>query len=95
MSEDSDIKAVGKALDEERKHRHEVWHRWNSRKLVRKAHGRFTVTNDGECVMFREKGFPMVDFYPSTGRFRASGVKRTMGGHFDVFWAWYLKQGVA
>ena len=90
MSADSDIAIIGKAMDEERKRRHNNWHRWNMRKLDRHMDHRFTLAKDGECVMFREFGFPKVNFYPSTGRWVCNN--KTLGGHFDKFFDWYKKQ---
>jgi hypothetical protein len=88
VSSDSDCALDGKAMTEYRKYRHNVWYRWNMRKLVRAADGRFSVANDGECIMFREPNKPKIDFYPSTGRYRVGN--KTRGGHFNEFWKWYL-----
>lgn len=92
MSRESDCALDGQAMTAARKHRHMIWHLWNMRKIRRKMAGRFHVANDGECIMFREPGFPKVDFYPSTGRYRSGN--KTRGGHFDEFYKWYSAQGM-
>ena len=91
MSAESDIAIIGKAIDEERKRRHLVWWHWNMRTLDRKMCGRFSVTNHGETVLFREKGYPKVDFYPSTGRWRSQN--KTYSGQAAAFLVWYERQG--
>lgn len=52
----------------------------------------FTVTNEGETVLFREPSKPKADFYPSTGRWRVAGLKKTFRGGAQSFLNWYAKQ---
>jgi hypothetical protein len=51
----------------------------------------FTSKNFGEHLMFRERGKPKVDFYPSTGRWKVTG-KGITGGHAERFLEWYRQQ---
>lgn len=53
---------------------------------------KFTETNYGETILFREPGKPKVDFYPSTGRWRVAGMSKTFRGGAEVFLRWYAKQ---
>jgi hypothetical protein len=79
-------------MKELKKERHQEW--WNDNVNVIKASGiPHTFTNNGESILFREKGKPKVDFFPSTGRWRVvSGNARTMGGHAAKFIEWYNQQ---
>jgi hypothetical protein len=54
----------------------------------------FRETNNGETILFREKSKPMVDFFPSTGRWRIVGRHpKTFRGGARAFLPWYKKQG--
>jgi hypothetical protein len=47
-----------------------------------------------EACLFRAPGKPLVDFYPSTGRWRVvAGQRKTFRGGAVAFLAWYAKQG--
>lgn len=49
-----------------------------------------------EACLFRAPGKPLVDFYPSTGRWRVvAGQRKTLRGGAVAFLAWYAKQGAA
>lgn len=86
--DESDMAAIGRAIDTERKDRHENWKQQNFDILA--ASGlKYRVVNDGLTVLFREPGKPAVDFYPSTGRWRLPKMNRTMGGHAQRFLTWY------
>lgn len=50
----------------------------------------FVETNSAETILFRQKGKPKVDFYPSTGRWRHAG--KTHNGGADAFIKWYKEQ---
>jgi len=52
-------------------------------------------TERDEALLFREPRHPKVDFFPSTGRWRIPGEKRTYGGGAGAFLAWYAKRGQA
>ena len=53
----------------------------------------FRTTNNGECLVFRERGKPQVDFYPSSGRWRDVGPsKRNYNGGAEAFLTWYAGQ---
>jgi hypothetical protein len=56
----------------------------------------FTITNNGETLLFRMTGYPKVDFYPSTGRWRiVSGNNgKPFRGGAAAFLTWYKKQAV-
>ena len=53
---------------------------------------KFCSTNNGENLLFREKGKPKVDFYPSTGRWRVAGLRGTFNGGGAAFINWYTEQ---
>jgi hypothetical protein len=91
-----DQAAYGAAMTAARQGRHAEWKRDN-RAALDKSGLAFTVTNHGENLCFREHGKPMVDFYPSTGRWRTVGARRskTYRGGAAAFFAWYAKQGQA
>lgn len=53
----------------------------------------FRTTNNGECLVFRERYKPKVDFYPSSGRWREVGLsKRNYKGGAEAFLNWYSSQ---
>jgi hypothetical protein len=56
-----------------------------------RASGLLFVERD-EVILFRNHLEPKVDFYPSTGRWRIPGEKRTYGGGAGAFLNWYAKQ---
>ena len=51
----------------------------------------FRAVNDGEALLFRERGRPAVDFYPSTGRWKCEG--RLYRGGAQIFLKWYSSRG--
>jgi hypothetical protein len=79
-------------LGDLKKERHQEW--WDDNVNEIEASGvPHTFTNNGESVLFREKGKPKVDFFPSTGRWRIVGKNaRTMGGGAKRFIEWYSQQ---
>lgn len=79
------------AMNAHRQERHAEWHRKNMEALNTSGH-KFKETNYGETILFREPGKPKVDFYPSTGRWRVSGMSKTFRGGAEVFLRWYEKQ---
>lgn len=88
MSRDSDTAMDGRALDESRKARHADWCRVNTGEI--EASGiEHASKNSGESLLFRERGKPKVDFFPSTGRWRVAGQTRTYRGGAVAFLAWY------
>jgi hypothetical protein len=50
----------------------------------------FAEANEGECLLFRKKEKPKVDFFPSTGRWRHNG--RNYSGGAAAFLKWYKEQ---
>jgi hypothetical protein len=81
-----------KFLKEIKKERHAQWKKDNTSYLLKNMAGCFQVRNNGECLIFRETGYPKVDFYPSTGQWRIPGKKKTYGGGAESFIEWYEKQ---
>jgi hypothetical protein len=78
-------------LDDLRKERHRDWKAENL-DVLRTCGIPYSIVNNGETVLFRERGKPKVDFYPSTGRWRNVGPKaRTFGGGAMQFLEWYAK----
>lgn len=89
-----DMGDVFNAMRGARQERHREWKRANMA-VLEAAGVEFRGTNDGETLLFRERGKPKVDFYPSTGRWRVSGDPtntRTMGGGAGKFLEWYATQ---
>ena len=61
--------------------------------IIRRSGLTFRLTNNGECLVFREQSKPTVDFYPSSGRWRDVGPsKRNYTGGARAFLAWYAEQ---
>lgn len=83
----SDQIEVFQAMREARRQQHREWKRLNMEAL--RKHGLFgRLTNHGECMVFTRP--VKVDFYPSTGRWRAKG--KTYSGGGAKFAAWYNEQ---
>lgn len=83
------------AMKAHRQTRHANWNRRNMEILNRRSDEGglvFAVTNAGETLLFRERGKPKVDFYPSTGRWRIPNSKKTYSGGAESFLRWYAKQ---
>lgn len=85
-----DIEALRAAQKAERKAREKA-HRT---RVLAESGLKFTSSNDGENLMFREPGKPKVDFYPSSGRWKVAGIGggKVMEGGVKVFLDWYAKQ---
>jgi hypothetical protein len=81
-----------------RQERHAEWKELNTKVITEVAAEQgitFKIMNQGESLLFREKGKPMCDFYPSTGRWRVVGSEgkgKAMRGGAVAFLAWYSKQ---
>lgn len=88
MSHDSEIAEMGRAMNERRKERHAEWHLEN-RGVLEAAQASFRAVNNDETFLFRE-GTHKADFYPSTGRWRASG--KTYRGGAKAFLAFWKKE---
>jgi hypothetical protein len=71
--------------------KHAEWKRKNMA-VLSDSGAVFTVTNGGETLLFRQTGYPRVDFYPSTGRWRVADVKETYRGGAKRFLEWYRAQ---
>lgn len=79
------------AMKAHRKRMHAEWKQKNM--IVLSDSGAiFTVTNNGETLLFRMTGYPRVDFYPSTGRWRIAGGTKTFRGGAKAFLIWYAGQ---
>lgn len=86
-----DIRDVFKGMKAVQQDQHRAWHQQNF-DAIKTAGLRYTVTNDGLCIVIREVGKPQVDFYPSTGRWRVVGKSpQTFGGHAEKFLRWYAE----
>lgn len=80
------------AMKAHRQEQHRDWKRRNM-EILSASGAVFTVTNNGETLLFRMTGFPKVDFYPSTGRWRVVGSQsKTFRGGAESFLRWYAKQ---
>ena len=85
MSHDSDTAECGRIMTQMRKDRHAEWHKENMDALrASEFRQAFTVTNGGECILFRQN--VSADFYPSTGRWRSKN--KTYRGGAKAFIAW-------
>lgn len=67
---------------------HREWHEANRRLII--SYG-VPFTDKKEALLFREAGMPKVDFYPSTGRWRVAGEKKTYRGGAKAWHKWYMK----
>lgn len=83
-----DMGDIGRAMTENRKERHSNWKLENIGRIVGSGIP-YQSVNFGDCLLFREHGRPVVDFYPSTGRWRTPGIKRTFSGGAGAFLTWY------
>lgn len=54
----------------------------------------FESSNNGQSLMFREKGKPQVDFYPSTGRWQLVKTNKIINGGAEAFLNWYRRQNI-
>lgn len=89
--DDSDtMGSVFRAMTRMKKEAHLRAKETNTKYLKEKATGRFSEANYGECLMFREPGYPKIDYYPSTGRWRDGN--KTHRGCVEAFWNWYVKK---
>jgi hypothetical protein len=81
-----------RAMQQHRQDEHAEQKRENTR-IVCASGLNFRSTNSGECLVFRERWKPKVDFYPSSGRWRDVGPsKRNYSGGAQKFLDWYEKQ---
>jgi hypothetical protein len=55
--------------------------------ILLQSNVKFSKANGGETILFREKDKPLVDFYPSRGKWRAQG--RMFEGGAAEFLKWY------
>lgn len=88
MSEQTDC---FRAIQQHRRDEHAEQKKGNTR-IICASGLNFRSTNNGECLVFRERNKPQVDFYPSTGRWRVIGDKRTCSGGAGAFLTWYTDQ---
>lgn len=81
------------AMKAHRQQQHAHWKQKNM-EILNASGAIFTVTNYGETLLFRMTGYPKVDFYPSTGRWRIVGDKngRPLRGGAEAFLSWYERQ---
>lgn len=89
---DEEIIENWKLLKEEEQKRHAQSKNDNTAFLITAMPAHFEMRNNGETLIFREKGYPKVDFYPSTGRWRIPGKRKTYGVGAEFFMNWYEKQ---
>jgi len=75
-----------------KKERHAKWKNDNLKYLTENMAYRYTLKNNEESALFREHGYPKVDFYPSTGRWRVAGRSKTYSGGAESFHKWYETQ---
>ena len=84
----SDLGDGFKDMKRDRQDRHARMHSEN--REVINACG-IPFTDLGEALLFRERGKPKVDFYPSTGRWRVPSDRQTHRGGARAFLQWYAK----
>lgn len=84
-----DVGEAFKEWNEAKKQQHREWHDSN-RRIIDQS--KIPYTDKWEALLFREPGMPKVDFYPSTGRWRVAGKKKTFRGGATAFLGWYRKQ---
>jgi hypothetical protein len=74
-----------KEMREIKRRRHQGWREKNL-KILHQSGATFTDAGGG-TLLFREQGYPKVDFYPSTGRWKCGD--RVFSGGADAFLTWY------
>jgi hypothetical protein len=52
----------------------------------------FKASDNGLCLVIRQKGKPKIDFYPANGRWNRYAPKIFMTGGVEKFLAWYATQ---
>lgn len=87
---DDDSPRIGESKSE----RHNRW-RIENTEAIDKSGVPYRKSKDGRTFLFREKRMPMVDYYPSTGRYRilndGKGSRAKSGGaKARRFLKWYL-----
>jgi hypothetical protein len=90
--EENEDTEMWRRIKEERQLKHQNWKKTNM-DLLYKSGISFKISSQ-ECISFRNVGFPKVDFYPSTGRWRNLETGMTFNGMATGFISWYKKQGV-
>jgi len=79
-----------KFMREQKRKQHADWYKQNMAILERSRLEK-EIKNRGETVIIRARlGKPQVDFFPSTGRWRARG--KTFSGGAKAMIKWYNKQ---
>lgn len=81
---------IFRGMQEAKRERHQEWFAANMQVLAESGLS-FEERNYGETLIFRAQPGPKCDFFPSTGRWRVAGDRRTYRGG-KAFIAWYLKQ---
>lgn len=62
---------------------------------LRESDLEFMERNNGDTVLFREDGYPRVDFYPGTNKWKVLDKKiHYIRGNAENFIAWYKKRCV-
>jgi len=84
-----DSAIIYKAMKKNKKERHKNWLKEN-RQIIRDSGIPYSGTD--LAYLFREDGKPVVDFYPSTGRWRVPHDNKTYKGGAKSFLKWYEKQ---
>ena len=59
-------------------------------RLIIKCKFACSFINHGQTVLFREEGMPRVDFYPSSGKWKAGD--QSFEGGAQAFLDWYARQ---
>ena len=91
-----DMADVCRDMTAAKKQRHSDWHKQNMA-IMEKSGLPYDIKNDGEVLIVNGlrddahiKGKPQVQFWPSTGRWRARN--KTYSGGAKSFINWYKKQ---
>ena len=71
----------------QRRHRSRMF---NNTNILEKSGLEYEVKNEGEDFIFRKRGRPKVNFYPSTGRWYSLDLQQTFSGGARKFIKWYL-----
>lgn len=92
MENTDDLSEYYAAMNKEKQERHAEWKRLNTA-VLKESGIPFRIAGP-ESFLFREPNKPVVDFYPSTGRWRTPKDGRTYRGGAKAFISWYKKQYV-
>lgn len=89
--EENEDTVMWRKAKEEKQARHQEWKLKNN-ELIKNSGLLYRITSSGECLLFRDPLYPVIDFYPSTGRWRDVSTGQVYSGGANQFISWYKKR---